>query len=47
MIKNLKTGKVYNNRKEAKEDMGHSNYNKAWSNGELQIITYTKSDVII
>ena len=29
------TGKIYNNRKEAKQDMGHTNYNKAVKNNEF------------
>lgn len=29
------TGKIYNNRKEAKLDMGHTNYNKAVKNNEF------------
>ena len=29
------TGKIYNNRKEAKLDMGHTNYNRAVKNNEF------------
>lgn len=47
MIKNKITGEIYTNRKEAKEIMGHSNYNKALSNGDIEIITYKETDIII
>lgn len=29
------TGKIYNNRREAKLDMGHTNYNRAVKNNEF------------
>lgn len=47
MLKNKITNEVYENRKDAKEKLGHSNFNKAWKNGEIEIITYKKSDIII
>lgn len=48
MIKNLKTNEVYENRKEAKEKMGHANFNRALKNKELQIVLHSNPlDVII
>lgn len=42
------SGKVYKNRKEAKEQMGHSNFNHALKNGEFVFVTtYATIDTII
>jgi hypothetical protein len=38
-IKFLTTGEIFQNRKEAKLIMGHSNYNRAWKNGDIYIIS--------
>ena len=38
-IKLITTGEIFQNRKEAKLTMGHSNYNRAWRDGEILIIT--------
>lgn len=46
-IKFLTTGEIFQNRKEAKLIMGHSNYNRAWKNGEIYIIsTPSPTDII-
>lgn len=37
MIIHKPTGKIYNNRLEAKLDMGYSNYNKANKRGEFTL----------
>lgn len=47
-IKHLKTGVVYQNRKEAKQALGHNGYNKALSRGEFLFVkTYSPCDIII
>ena len=47
-IKYKPTGKIYENRKDAKEDLGHSVFNKALKDGKIDFITiYEPSDVII
>ena len=33
---NLKTGEIYNNRKEAKDKLGHYVFNRMYSNGEIK-----------
>lgn len=33
------SGEVYKNRKEAKEQMGHGNFNRAMKNGDIVFIT--------
>jgi hypothetical protein len=33
---NLKTGEIYNNRKEAKIKLGHTVFNKMYSHGEIK-----------
>ena len=38
-VKSLVTGRIFKNRKEAKLVMGHSNYNRALSQGEMVFIT--------
>ncbi len=38
-VKSLITGQVFQNRKEAKLIMGHSNYNKALRKGEMAFVT--------
>lgn len=48
VIKHIPSGLVFNNRKDAKIKMGHSNYNHALKNGEIAFITlYTPDDIII
>lgn len=48
MIVHIPTKKKYANRKDAKEDMGHYNYNRALKNGELiNVITHDVNDIII
>lgn len=47
-VKHIPTGLVYENRKEAKHFMGHSNYNKAIRLGQMMFVTsYGLSDIII
>lgn len=47
-IKHLKTGVVYQNRKEAKQALGHNGYNRALSRGEFLFVkTYSPCDIII
>jgi len=47
-LKYLPTGEVYENRKEAKIKLGHSNYNKALKRGDIFFLsTYNLSDIII
>lgn len=38
MISNKKTGEIYENRKEAKLKMGHSNFNRALKGGHLTFL---------
>ena len=38
-IINTRTGDAYENRKEAKRKMGHSNYNRALHDGLLMFVT--------
>ena len=38
MISNKKTGEIYENRKEAKLKMGHSNFNRALKGGHLAFL---------
>lgn len=38
MIRHIPTDTVYANRKEAKEAMGHSNYNKAYKKMEFEFV---------
>lgn len=46
-IKHIPSGAVYENRKEAKLMMGHSNYNKAIRNGQMLFVnTYDLNDVV-
>lgn len=47
-IKHLTSGVVYKDRKEAKQEMGHSNFNRALKNGEIVFVTtYATFDTII
>jgi hypothetical protein len=47
-IKHVPSGEVYENRKEAKIKMGHSNFNRALKNGEMLFLkTYRPTDIII
>ncbi|OYP57085.1 hypothetical protein CIK99_08000 [Prevotella sp. P5-92] len=46
-VKHIPSGAVYENRKEAKLMMGHSNYNKAIRNGQMLFVnTYDLNDVV-
>ncbi len=46
-VKHVLTGKVYENRKEAKQKMGHGRYNRALRDGELLFVSLFKElDVI-
>jgi len=46
-IKHLPTGKVYENRKDAKAEMGHTAYNKALHEGQMLFLTtYSPTDII-
>lgn len=46
-VKHLPSGRIYENRKEAKLEMGHSQYNKALHNGQMLFVTvYSPSDII-
>lgn len=46
-IKLITTGEIFQNRKEAKLTMGHGNYNRAWRDGEILIIsTPSPTDII-
>lgn len=49
MILNKLTNETYPNRQEAKRIMGHSAFNKAVKNGDIEYIisTYKASDIII
>lgn len=48
MIKNIKTNEVYENRLEAKQKMGHANFNRALKNKELILVLHSDPlDVII
>ncbi len=47
-MKYLPTGKIYQNRKQAKKEIGHSKFNKALRDGLMLIVTsYSPNDVII
>lgn len=47
IIKHLPSGKVYENRKDAKIQMGHSAYNKALHEGQMLFLTtYSPIDII-
>ena len=46
-VKHIPSGAVYENRKEAKLIMGHSNYNKAIRNGQMLFVdTYDLNEVV-
>jgi len=46
-VKHIPTGNVYANRKEAKEKMGHGQYNRALRDGEMLFVsTYKHLDII-
>lgn len=46
-VKHIPSGAVYENRKEAKLIMGHSNYNKAIRNGQMLFVdTYDLKEVV-
>ena len=46
-IKHLPTGMVFESRKDAKVQMGHSAYNKALRNGQMLFLTtYSPTDII-
>ena len=49
MIRNKMNNETYIDRKEAKMKMGHSNFNKALKNGELEFIisTHETTDIIL
>ena len=47
MIKNKLTNEIYENRKVAKQRMGHANFNRALKNGDIEIIVYKETDIII
>ena len=49
MIRNKMNNEIYTDRKEAKMKMGHSNFNKALKNGELEFIisTHETTDIIL
>ena len=47
-VKHLPSGRVFKNRKAAKAEMGHSQYNKALHNGQMLFLTtYSPCDIII
>ncbi len=47
-IKYLPTGQTFDNRKEAKIALGHSNFNHALKDGKIVFITtYSPTDIII
>ena len=47
-VKHIPSGVVYENRKEAKQKMGHGYYNRALKNGEMLFVsTYKALDIII
>jgi hypothetical protein len=47
LIKHLPTGMVFESRKDAKVQMGHSAYNKALRNGQILFLTtYSPTDII-
>lgn len=37
MIRHIPTGKTYENRKEAKQDMGHAYFNLCWKRREFEV----------
>jgi len=46
-IKHLPSGKVYENRQDAKYQMGHVAYNKALHEGQILFLTtYSPTDII-
>lgn len=46
-VKHIPSGVVYENRKEAKLMMGHSNYNKAIRNGQMLFVsTYAPNEIV-
>ena len=46
-IKHIPSGEIYENRKEAKIKMGHSNYNRALKHGEILFLSlYRPTDII-
>ena len=47
-VKHLPSGRVFENRKDAKAQLGHSTYNKALHNGQMLFLTsYSPCDIII
>ena len=46
-VKHLPSGRIYENRKDAKVQMGHSAYNKALHEGQMLFLTtYGPTDII-
>ena len=46
-VKHIPSGVVYENRKEAKKEMGHGKYNRALKDGEMLFVsTYKPLDII-
>ena len=47
-IKHIPSGRIYENRKDAKLEMGRYKYDKALHNGKMLFVnTYSTSDIII
>ena len=47
-VMHLPSGRIFENRKEAKVQMGHSAYNKALSMGQMLFLTtYSPTDIIV
>ena len=46
-VKHLPSGRIYENRKDAKYQMGHVAYNKALHEGQILFLTtYSPTDII-
>lgn len=47
-IKHVPSGQVFCNRKEAKQQMGHANFNRAVHNNEILVVsTFLPNSIII
>ena len=47
-LMNIQSREIFENRKDAKERMGHSNFNRALRDGNILFLnTYSPSDILI
>lgn len=45
-VKHIPSGKIYENRKDAKTQKGHAAYNRALHEGQMFLTTYSPTDII-